>query len=76
MKIISIICFLVFVYDITIPNKRPIVYSSINRALKGLQISHSTLLDYINNKYIFNLNLVLSFEYLVEHDFSNIKKNP
>ena len=76
MKIISIICFLVFVYDITIPNKRPIVYSSINIALKGLQISHSTLLDYINNKYIFNLNLVLSFEYLVEHDFSNIKKNP
>ena len=35
--------FLVFVYDITSSHKHPIVYSSINRALKGLQISHSIL---------------------------------
>ena len=76
MKIISIICFLVFVYDITSPNKHPIVYSSINRALKGLQISHSTLLDYINNKYIFNSNLVLSFESLEEQDFFEYQEKP
>ena len=69
-------CFLVFVYDITKPHERPIVYSSINRALKGLQISHSTLLDYINNKYLFNLNLVLSFESLVEEDFSEYQEKP
>lgn len=69
-------CFLVFVYDITSPNKRPIVYSSINRALKGLQISHSTLLDYINNKYIFKTNLVLSFESLVEEDFFEYQEKP
>ena len=71
---------LVFVYDITTPNKRPIVYSSINRALKGLQISHSTLLDYINNKYIFvsskeqRSNLILSFEPLLEEDFSEYQE--
>ena len=44
-------CSLVFVYDINSLNKDPIVYSSINRALKGLQISYGILLDYINNKY-------------------------
>ena len=64
------------VYDITSPNKHPIVYSSINRALKGLQISHSTLLDYINNKYIFNSNLVLSFESLEEQDFFEYQEKP
>lgn len=55
-------CFLIFVYDINDPNKHPLVYSSINRALKGLQISHSTLLDYVNNKYIYNSSFILSFE--------------
>lgn len=69
-------CFLVFVYDITSPHERPIVYSSINRALKGLQISHSTLLDYINNKYIFNSKFVLSFESLVEEDFAEYRVKP
>lgn len=69
-------CFLVFVYDITSPRERPIVYSSINRALKGLQISHSTLLDYINNKYIFNSKFVLSFESLVEEDFAEYRVKP
>lgn len=69
-------CFLVFVYDITKPHERPIVYSSINRALKGLLISHSTLLDYIKNKYLFNSNLVLSFESLVEEDFTEYQEKP
>jgi len=78
-------CFLVFVYDIYLPNKHPIVYSSINRALKGLQISYSTLLDYINNKYIFVSptsetkefsNLILSFEPLFEEDFSEYREKP
>lgn len=45
-------CSLVFNYDINSSNKDPIVYSSINRALKGLRISYGILLDYINNKYI------------------------
>ena len=36
-------CFLVFVYDIRSPNKKPIIYSSINRTLKALQISNSTV---------------------------------
>jgi hypothetical protein len=76
-------CFLVFVYDIASPYEHPIVYSSINRALKGLQISHSTLLDYINNKYIFvsskeqqRSNLILSFEPLLEEDFSEYQEKP
>jgi len=37
-------CFLVFVYDISSCSKKPIIYSSINRTLKVLQISYSTLL--------------------------------
>ena len=76
-------CFLVFVYDIASPYEHPIVYSSINRALRGLQISHSTLLDYINNKYIFvsskeqlRSNLILSFEPLLEEDFSEYQEKP
>lgn len=69
-------CFLVFVYDITSPHSRPIVYSSINRAIKGLQVSHSTLLDYINNKYLFNTKLMLSFEPLIEEDFTEYQEKP
>lgn len=55
-------CFLVFVYDINLPYKEPIIYSSINKALKGLQISYSTLLNHIFNNYIFKSNFILSFE--------------
>lgn len=62
-------CFLVFVYDINSPGKHPVVYSSINRALKGLQISHNTLLNYINNKYIHKSSLIISFESLFPEDF-------
>ena len=69
-------CFLVFVYNINSPHKHPIVYSSINKALKGLQISYSTLLDYINNKYLFNSNLILSFESLLEEDFIEYEEKP
>lgn len=64
-------CFLVFVYDVNSPNKDPIVYSSINRALKGLQISYSTLLDHINNKYLFNSNLILALEPILVDKFSD-----
>lgn len=64
-------CFLVYVYDVSLPNKNPIVYSSINRALKGLQISYSTLLDHINNKYLFKSNLIFAFEPLLLDNFSN-----
>ena len=63
-------CSLIFAYDKFLSNKNPIVYSSINRALKGLKISYSTLLDYINNKYIYKSNLILSFEPLLEENFS------
>jgi hypothetical protein len=56
-------CFLIFAYDIKKPNNEPIVYSSINRALKALKISYSSLLDHINNYYIYKpSNFILSFE--------------
>lgn len=35
--------FLVSVYELNTPNSSSIIYSAINSALKGLQISHSTL---------------------------------
>lgn len=69
-------CFLVFVYYINSPQEHPIIYSSINGALKGLKISHSTLIDYINNKYIFYSNHILSFEPLLEEDFAEYKEKP
>ena len=69
-------CMLVFVYNNNLPNEDPIVYSSINRALKGLQISYSVLLDYINNKYIYKSNLILSFEPLVANSFSDYQEKP
>jgi len=69
-------CFLVFVYDKDSPNKNLIVYSSINRALKGLQISHSTLLDYINNKYIYKSNMIISFEPISPESFSEYSYKP
>ena len=69
-------CFLVFVYDINSPDKYPIVYSSINRALKSLQISYNSLLNYINNKYLYKSNLILSFEPLFVDNFSEYKEKP
>lgn len=69
-------CFLVFVYDVSLPKNNPIIYSSINRALKGLQISHSTLLDYINNKYLYKSNIILSFEPLSQDEYLKYQEKP
>lgn len=69
-------CFLVFMYDINSPDKDPIIYSSINRALKGLQISYSILLDYINNNYLYKSNYILSFEPLFADSFKKYKERP
>jgi hypothetical protein len=67
-------CFLVFAYPVNSPNKDPMVYSSINKALKGLQISYSSLLNHINNKYLYNSSLILSFEPLLVEDFSDYQE--
>jgi len=69
-------CFLVFVYDITSPNKNPTIYSSINRALKGLQISHSSLLGYINNNYLLKSKFIISFEPISADEFKNYIEKP
>jgi hypothetical protein len=69
-------CFLVFVYDISSPSKKPIIYSSINRTLKALQISHSTLLYHINNHYIYNSKFILSFEPVITGDFEKYTEKP
>lgn len=69
-------CFLVFIYDITSPDKNPIVYSSINRALKGLQISHSNLLDHINNNYLFKSKFIISFEPIDADALKNYIEKP
>ena len=69
-------CFLVFVYDISSSNREPIIYSSINRALKGLEISHSTLLNYINKNYIYKSKFILSFEPIIVDDFKKYTEKP
>ena len=69
-------CFIVFIYDITNPKKNPIIYSSINKALKGLQISHSSLLDHINNKYIFKSEFIISFEPVNQDQFKYYLEKP
>ena len=61
--------FLVFIYNINKPEKEPIIYSLINRAIKVLQISHSALLDYIFNNYIYKSNFILSFELIALKTF-------
>lgn len=48
----------------------------INKALKGLQIGYSTLLDYINNKYIYKSSTIISFEYLLAEDFKEYREKP
>ena len=62
--------------DVNSPDKAPIIYSSINKALKGLQISYNTLLNYINNKYLFKSSLILSFEPLLQDKLSEYKEKP
>lgn len=69
-------CFLIFVYNINSHNKNPIIYSSINKAIKGLQMSYSTLLDYINNKYIYKRDTLISFESLLSEDFLEYQEKP
>ena len=69
-------CFLVFMYDITNQKKNPIIYSSTNKALKGLQMSHSTLLDHINNNYIFKSKFIISFEPVNADKFKNYLEKP
>jgi hypothetical protein len=69
-------CFLVFIYDITLPNKNPIIYSSINRALKGLQISYSSLLDHVNNCYLLKSKYIISFEPISADDLKNYIEKP
>lgn len=69
-------CFLIFAYDVNSPNKDPIVYSSINRAMQGLQISYSSLLSYINNKYLYKSSIILSFEPLSVENFSEYTEKP
>ena len=69
-------CFLVFVYDINLPHKDPVIYSSINKALKGLKLSYSTLLDYINNFYVYKSNFILSFEPIAADKFKNYTVKP
>ena len=69
-------CFLVFVYDIYSPNKEPVIYSSINRALKGLQISYGILLSYVNNNYIYKSKYILSFEPVTKDDFEKYTEKP
>lgn len=69
-------CSLVFVYNKNSPDKEPVVYSSINKAMKGLQISYSTLLNYISNKYVYKSNLIFSLEPLVANNFSEYKEKP
>lgn len=69
-------CFLIFVYDVNLPSKDPIVYSSINRAMQGLQISYSSLLSYINNKYLYKSSIILSFEPLSVENFSEYAEKP
>jgi GIY-YIG catalytic domain-containing protein len=69
-------CFLVFVYEFNSPDKEPVIYSSINRALKGLQISYSTLLDHIDNYYIYKSNFILSFEPIAAYTFEKYTEKP
>lgn len=68
--------FLVFVYNKTFSHKDPIIYSSINNALKSLQISYGTLMECINNKYIYNNDLILSFEPLSLYNFGEYSNKP
>lgn len=52
------------------------VYSSINRAIKALQISHNSLLDYIFNNYIYKSKFILSFEPIDKEKFNKYTIKP
>ncbi len=67
---------LIFVYDKDLPNNQPVVYSSINKALKSLGISYGRLLECDTNKYIFKKKFILSFEPLFPDNFKDYKIKP
>jgi hypothetical protein len=64
------------VYDKAGPGPAPIIYSSTNKAIKALLISHGTLMDYIVNQYIFRNNLALSSEPLSPDNLATYSEKP
>lgn len=69
-------CSLVYVYDINSLDQ-PLIYSSINKAKKGLKICNSTLVNYINNKFIYNSKFIFSFEPLLDKSiFAEYQEKP
>lgn len=67
---------LVFLYHKSLPNKEPVVYSSINKTLKSLSISYGSLIDCITNNYILKEDLILSFEYLSSENIKEYSYKP
>lgn len=67
---------LIFVYNKELPYIQPIVYSSINKALKSLGISYGRLLECDINKFIFKDKFILSFEPLLPDNIKDYKFKP
>lgn len=67
---------LIFVYNKDLPSNQPVVYSSINKALKSLGISYGRLLECDINKFIFKDKFILSFEPLLPDNIKDYKFKP
>lgn len=66
---------LVFVYE-HFSDKDPIIYSSINKALNGLQISYGNLIDHAYNPYLYNFKYIITFEPVDRDTFDIYKPKP
>jgi hypothetical protein len=67
---------LIFVYNKDLPSNQPVVYSSINKALKSLGIPYGRLLECDTNKFIFKDKFILSFEPLLPDNIKDYKFKP
>ena len=66
---------LIWCYDLTKANAIavPLIFSSINKTLKSLSISHSTLIESLQLKYLVNNSLALSLSPLTLDELATFK---
>lgn len=71
---------LVFVYDKgnvrKEPNNNPVVYSSLNKAIKSLSVTYETIMNCVINQYLLKDTLCLSFEPITSDIISNYRYKP
>lgn len=58
------------------PYNNPVVYSSINKAIKALSVTYETIMNCVINQYLLKNTLCLSFEPITSDIINNYRNKP